>query len=338
MLLLVSLMAVTVGGYQLLGGAGVSFLQALYMAVITLAGVGYGEIVDTSTNPALRVFNMGVILVGVTLMVYVFSVVTALLVEVELTNPFWRRRMQKHIDQLADHYIICGMGDTGRFAVEELKKTGTSHVVVESSEEHIKRLQEQNPEWLNGLLYVVGDATEEETLEKAGITRARGLVAALPQGKDNLVITVLVHQRFPLVRIVARASDQKLAQRMQRAGASATVSPSHIGGLRMASELIRPHAVSFLDLMLRDPARTLRVEQVEIEPHSAWVGQALAALDLRGRYNLMPMAIKPRHDATAKFLFNPPDTTLVPADSVLIVMGDVADLQRARVDAGQSVG
>ena len=112
--LFLSLVTVSVTGYRLLGGPSVTFLQALYMAVITLAGVGYGEIVDTAHNPALRVFNMGVVLFGVAVTVYVFSVVAAFLVEVELTNPFWRRRMQRRIDQLSGHYIVCGLGDTGR--------------------------------------------------------------------------------------------------------------------------------------------------------------------------------------------------------------------------------
>src|SRR5215475_13241619 len=104
--LLLALIAVSVTGYRLIGGESVSFLQALYMAVITLAGVGYGEIVDTSQNPALRIFNMGVVLFGVAVTVYVFSVVAAFLVEIEITNPFWRRRMQKRIDELSGHYIV----------------------------------------------------------------------------------------------------------------------------------------------------------------------------------------------------------------------------------------
>src|SRR4029077_16248340 len=123
--LLVALIAISVTGYHVLGGDSVTFLQALYMAVITLAGVGYGEIVDTSHNPALRVFNIGIVLFGVGITVYVFSVVAAFLVEVEVANPFWRRRMQKRINDLSDHFIVCGLGDTGRYAVAELQKTGT---------------------------------------------------------------------------------------------------------------------------------------------------------------------------------------------------------------------
>src|SRR6476646_1928719 len=163
--LLLALLCISVTGYRLLGGESVTFLQALYMAVITLAGVGYGEIVDTSHNPALRVFNIGIVLFGVAITVYVFSVVAAFLVEVEFNKPFWRRRMQRHIEELTGHHIVCGLGDTGRHAVAELQKTNTPHVVVDISEENIRKLKELHPGTLQDLLYVIGDATEEDVLE-----------------------------------------------------------------------------------------------------------------------------------------------------------------------------
>ena len=132
---LLVLIAASVTGYRLLAERPVSLLDAFYMAIITLAGVGYGEIVDTSHSPALRVFNIFVVLFGVTITVYVFSVVTAFLVEGEITNIFWRRKMQKLISQLSGHYIVCGLGHTGQHAVEELHKTGTPFVVVEHRED-----------------------------------------------------------------------------------------------------------------------------------------------------------------------------------------------------------
>src|SRR6266403_943769 len=270
--LLLGLIVFSATGYRLIGGESVSFLQALYMAVITVAGVGYGEIVDTSHNPALRVFNIGIVLFGVAITVYVFSVVAAFLVEVEVTKPLWRRRMQRHINELKDHFIVCGLGDTGRYAVAELQKTETPYVVVDLSEDSLKKSRDLHSETLN-VLYVIGDATEEDVLEKAGLDRARGLIAALPLDKDNLVITVIVRQRFPRVRIVARSAELNFADRMLRAGANATVSPSQIGGLRMASELIRPHVVGFLDLMLKEQGKTLRVEEIEIQASSPWAGK-----------------------------------------------------------------
>ncbi len=331
--LLVVLIVVAMTGYRLLGGPGISFLQALYMAVITLAGVGYGEIVDTSHNPALRIFNIGIVLIGVAMTVYVFSVVAAFLVEVEITNPFWRRRMQKRINELQDHFIVCGLGDTARYALAELKQTGTAHVVVEVSEDNIRKSRELYPEVFEDLLYVIGDATEEEVLERAGIERARGLIAALPHEKDNLVVTVLVHQRFPKIRIVVRSASRKFADRMMRAGANATVSPSHIGGLRMASEAIRPHVVGFLDIMLKEQSKTTRIEEIEVRESSPWAGRALQDLNLKGRYNLLVLGLKNPHATEAEVIVNPPDQATVFGPSVVIALGDTKDVQSARQEA-----
>src|SRR3954465_1298904 len=152
---LLTITAFSVAGYLLLGGSHVTVLQAVYMAVITLAGVGYGEIIDTSHNPWLRLFNMGVVAVGVMITVYVFSVVTAFLVESEIHNLFWRRKMQKRIRDLKDHFIVCGLGDPGRYAVEELHKTGTPFVVIESHEDNIKRFKDHESGDFREILYVI---------------------------------------------------------------------------------------------------------------------------------------------------------------------------------------
>jgi voltage-gated potassium channel len=332
--LLLALIIVSMTGYRLLGGPSVTFLQALYMAVITLAGVGYGEIVDTSHNPALRVFNIGIVLFGVAVTVYVFSVVAAFLVEIEVTNPFWRRRMQRRIDELTGHYIVCGLGDTGRHAVSELRKTNTPHVAVDLSEEHIRKLKELHPDVLQDMLYVTGDATEEEVLEKAGLARARGLIAALPLDKDNLVVTVIVRQRFPQMRIVARSAEPKFTDRMLRAGANSVVSPSQIGGLRMASELIRPHVVGFLDRMLKEQGKTLRVDEILINASSPWAGKVLRDLNLKTRYNLVVLGLKSPPTEEGELIVNPPDDSVVDQQTVIIAIGDVKDVQRARQDAG----
>jgi voltage-gated potassium channel len=332
--LLITLIVVSMTGYRVLGGDSVTLLQALYMAVITLAGVGYGEIVDTSQNPALRIFNIGIVLFGVAITVYVFSVVAAFLVEVEVTNPLWRRRMQRRISELKDHFIVCGLGDTGRYAVTELQKTETPYVVVDLSEENLKKSRDVHAAAFGDMLYVIGDATEEDVLEKAGLSQARGLIAALPNDKDNLVITVVVRQRFPKMRIVARSADKKFADRMMRAGASSTVSPCQIGGLRLASEVIRPHVVSFLDQMLKEQGGTLRVEEIEVDVSSKWAGVALHDLNLKGQYNLLVLGMKnSKATSPADLVINPPDNALVPAQGVLIAMGYIKDIQRARQDS-----
>ncbi len=330
---LLIVIAVSVAGYRLLGGPSVTFLDALYMAIITLSGVGYGEIVDTSNSPGLRMFNIVVVLLGVTLTVYVFSAVTAFLVEGELTNFFWRRKMQKRIGELKNHYIICGLGTTGRHAVEELHKTGTPFVVVEAHEDNITKFREHAGEAFKEMLYVIGDATDEEVLVQAGLERAKGMIVGLAADKDNLVITVMVRQQNPAIRIVARCTDQKFSERMLKAGANSTVSPNRIGGLRLASELLRPHVVSFLDLMLQEKSRTLRIEDIEIGAASPWMGSALRALDLRGKYDLLALAVKSAEGKESVFRANPPDDFKLEPGSVVVVMGDVNDIRRARHDA-----
>jgi voltage-gated potassium channel len=334
MLLIVTLVAVF--GYRLLGGPDVGFLQALYMAVITLAGVGYGEFVDTGSSVALRIFNIFVVLFGVMITAYVFSSVTAFLVEGDYSHLFRRRKMLKQISQLDRHYIVCGLGDTGRHAVAELQKTGTPYVVIELHEENIRRFQEHAGEQYKDLLYIVGDAADEEALESAGVDRATGLISTLPHDKENLVITVLVRQKNPDIRIVARCTDLKFSERMQKAGANSVVSPNMIGGLRLASEVLRPHVVSFLDLMLRDQTRTLRIEDLKIPENSPWTNKRLGEVDLRNRYNLLPMAVKNAKDGDHRgqdFWVNPPDTVSLKPGVVVIVMGDVADIRKARADA-----
>lgn len=332
LLTLVCVVTIAVTGYRVLGGERIGFLQALYMAVITLAGVGYGEIVDTSHNPALRVFNMFVVLIGVTLTVYVFSVVTAFLVEGEIRNIFWRRRMERHISELKDHYIVCGLGDTGRYCIDELVKTETPFVAVENHPDNVKKFQEHAP--TKDFLYVVGDAADAAVLDEAGIAQAKGLIAALPSDKDNLVVTVMAHQQNPSLRIVARCTDLKFAERLIKAGANATVSPNHIGGLRMASEALRPHVVNFLDLMLKEKSHTVRVEEIQVPGGGAWVGLSMSDLDLRHRYHLLPMAVRTHgENHERKFLFDPPDSYHLSGGDVIVVMGDIHEVHKARHDA-----
>src|SRR3954447_19879492 len=281
-LLLLVLISFSIFGYRLLGGPSVTFLQALYMAVITLAGVGYGEIIDTSHYPALRIFNIFVVLFGVMITAYVFSSVTAFLVEGDYSNKFRRRKMLNRIKEIKNHYIVCGLGDTGRHAIAELQKTNTPYVVIEHVEDNIKKVQDLHADGrYKELLYIVGDATDEEVLESAGVNRAVGLLTMLPQDKENLVITVMVRQKNQSIRIVTRCTDLKYSERMMKAGANSVVSPNLIGGMRLASEVLRPHVVGFLDLMLREQSRTLRIEEIVVPTNSPWIGKSLGDIALR---------------------------------------------------------
>jgi len=349
LLALLGVLVVSIGGYMWLGPGHVSFLDALYMAVITLAGVGYEEVISTRGSTILRIFNMFIVVFGVMITVYVFSSVTAFLVEGQITDIFWRRKMLKKISQLTDHFIVCGLGDTGRHAVEELQKTGTPYVVVEHNEENINKFRESNQRAADEMLYVVGDATDVSLLEQLGIDKAKGLITTLASDKENLVITVLARQKNPKIRIIARCIDPKFAERILKAGANSTVSPNQIGGMRIASEALRPHVVGFLDLMLKEKSRTLRIEEINVHENSAWANKRLADLALKTRFNLLPLATKDTHhrhypstgepqahDSRVGFVVNPPDDFLLRAGSVVIVLGDVTEIHRARTEAAHA--
>jgi len=330
--LLLALGIVAVIGYMVIGGPSVTLVDAVYMAVITLAGVGYSEIVDTSHNPTLRIFNTFVVLFGVAFAVYAFSELTAFLVEGELRHLFRRRKMKRQIGELKEHFIVCGFGETGRHVVEEFQKTGTPYVVVDGSEDVVRRLRENQGGAYAAMLYVIGEATDETVLLQAGLDRARGLIATLPSDKDNLVIAVVARQKNPAIRIVCRCADLSYSERMLKVGANSTVSPNHIGGLRLASEVLRPHVVSFLDLMLQEKSRTLRVEELGVGKGSSWIGRTVVDLNLAARYDLLLLAIKRTDDQKSPLMFNPPGSTTLSHDTVMILMGDMDNLRRARAD------
>jgi voltage-gated potassium channel len=231
--------------------------------------------------------------------------------------------MQKRIAGFRGHIIVCGAGETGLPIVEELIRTGRQVVVVDHDPERLHKHKE-----LEGVGLIEGDGTDEEVLEQAGLDRASGVIAALPSDKDNLVVTVTVRQKQPTIRIVARNLEPKMGEKILRAGANSIVSPNLIGGMRLASEMIRPHVVSFLDLMLKEKSKTLRIEEVQVPYHSAWVGKELGQLDLQERFSLCCLALRCSTDET--YRYNPHNSESIKGNSVLVVMGNVEDVETAR--------
>ena len=316
-------------GYRWLGGPEVTFLDAIYMAVITVATVGYGEVVDTSAHPSLRIFNIFVILFGIGIMLYVFSASTAFIVEGELKDIFRRRKMLKQIRDMHDHFIVCGAGETGHYIVQELLKTGHTFVVIDHGEDRLEKIQH-----LGEFPVLKGDAADEEVLVTAGLTRARGLVTVLHEDRDNLLVTVTARQMSPNLRIVARCAEARMADKMIRAGANSAVAPSMIGGLRIASELIRPRVVSFLDLMLRDQVKTMRVDEINVGEGSPWVGKTLHETGLHRRFELLAVALR---KPDGKMDYNPHGDAVLGSGDVLVILGDVHNTWKAREAAGQKI-
>jgi voltage-gated potassium channel len=329
LLLLVVVVLSAVAVYMWLGGPQVTLLDAFYMAVVTISTVGYSEIVNTQSLPLLRLFNIFFILIGIGIMLYVFSVSTAFLVGGELNHIFWRRRMQKLIRDMHDHLIICGAGETGTYLVKELLRTGNVFVVIDHDEERLERIGQ-----LGEVPVLKGEGGDEEVLTAARIHQARGLASVLPEDKDNLLLTVTARLLNPNLRIVARCAEAGMVEKLLRHGANAAISPNMIGGMRLASELIRPSVVNFLDMMLREQSGTMRVEEIAVVEDSSWVGKKLREMDLHGRFELLPLAIR-KPDGEMKF--NPRDDTVVTSGDVLVVMGDVANAWKARDAAGNNI-
>lgn len=250
-----SLVAVLIAGtlgYIVIEGWGA--FDAFYMTVITLATVGYGETHPLST--AGRVFTVVLILFGISILLYAVSSITSFFIEGELNKIFRRKKMIKEISRLKDHYVVCGAGRIGSHIIKELEKTDRDFVIVDNNEAALARF--------NGRLIVKGDVTDENVLNEAGIERAGGLFAALPSDEDNIFLIITARQVNPRIKIVAKSVNDSSVKKLLTAGAATVVQPGLIGGLRMVSEMVRPAAVSFLDIMLKEGHGDLRVEEIEI--------------------------------------------------------------------------
>lgn len=318
LLLLSSLFLAGVGGYRLIEGWPV--FDAVYMTVITLATVGYGEVHPLS--PEGRAFTMFLIVFGMGTFVYGVSTITAFIIEGELGGYLRRKKVKSRIDALEGHCIVCGSGDIARYVVQEMHKTKQAFVVVDENIEGLNRLAQCIGE---GMLSVKGNPAEDRVLLEAGVARARGLVSACETDKDNLIVVMTARSLNQNIRIVTRAIDECCAPKFSRAGADAVVSAESIGGMRMASELIRPAVVSFLDRMLRGTDNALRVEEVHVPHRSSLIGKSLREADIADRTGLAVIAVK--NAKTDEYRHVPRSSHVIAPDDILIVIGSPEQIE-----------
>ena len=305
-------------GYKTIEGWAV--LDALYMTVITLASVGFMEVHPLS--PAGRIFTISLILGGTGMLIYGISTFTALIVEGELTNVLRRRNMQKKIDHLKGHYIVCGADQTGRYVIEELVKTKLDFIVIEKDREKIKQLEDQS------IFFVEGDATHNAILQTAGIQTAKGLITALHSDAENLLVVFTAKKLNPDLKVISKAVEEESEQKIRMAGADGVVMPNFIGGLRMVSAMTRPSVVTFLDTMLRSQDKTIRVEEVEIFPGSPFIDRTIGETGIHGIQGVTLVAI--RDKSNEDYLFNPPGSRVLTANDLMIVMGDIDRIHELR--------
>lgn len=289
---------------------GWTVFDAIFMTAITLTTVGYGDYNMSNTG---KLFTIVLLIGGVGVFAYGISVATAFIVEGQLREVFQRKRMEKAIDKLSNHYIICGIGDTGIHVLDELIHTNVDLVAVEGNQTRIDHLLETRH-----FLYVHGDATDDEVLIRAGIERARGLIASLSTDRDNLFVVLSAKQLNPKLRVVSKAVEANSQIKLRKAGADSVVLPDQIGGLRLASTVIRPHVVDFLDMMLKHQVATRFAESV-IQAGSDLVGRTLGEARLPEQTGLVVVAVR---DREGQFIYNPPDQLRLNAGDALIIIAD----------------
>ncbi len=309
-LLLMLIVLIGTTGYWFIGERRYPLVDCLYMTVITISTIGFGEIIDMHNRPWGRLFTMFLALSGIGTLSYIITNFTASIVEGDISQSFRRKRMEKLASRMKNHYIVCGYGRVGRRIVDEMKSTQRDIVIVESSRPAIDAM----PEDLRSLVLIEGDATDADVLLKAGIERAKGVFCAATDDNVNLVISLAAKQLNPNVRIVSRCTDMAKRAKIQSIGADAVVSPNFIGGLRMVSEMVRPNVVSFLDIMLRDKDKNLRIEEVPVP--SSLAGKKLESIQLKKFPGALLLAVRTKET----WVYNPSKQITLATDDALIFM------------------
>ena len=306
-LIAVTLATGTIGFYVI---EGYSPFDAFYMTLITITTVGYAEIHPLSH--AGRIFNSFLIFFGVTTLFFAIGAMTQSIIELELGEYFGKRRHKRMIDKLDRHFIICGYGRVGRNAAHELQRSGVPFVVVDRDPARAERAMQA------GMLAVAADSTRDDTLHALGITRARGLVAALATDADNLFVILSAKNLNPKLYVATRAGEEEAEEKLRRAGADAVFAPYTVAGYRLAQAVLRPHVFQFFDVAARSMGLDVDIEQVRVPEGSDFSSRSLQQTEIRRELGVIVLAIR---KSDGHMLFNPPAETVISVGDYLIVMG-----------------
>ncbi len=320
------LLVVLVGGS--LGYAGLegwSLWDGFYMTVTTITTVGFKEV-----HPLSRVgevFTVGVIVAGVGTFFYTFTLLASLVVEGGFHQRLERRRRQRMLEQLRDHFIVCGYGRIGSTIVAELRRQNVPHVVIERDPERVHEVIEHHS------LAVLADASSEEVLKRVGIDRARGLIAAVGTDAENVYAVLTARDLRPDLYIIGRAETEDAERKLLRAGANRVVSPYRIGARELAQTALRPAVVDFFELATRSGNPELAIEQVTIADHSGLVGKTIIEANVRQRFGLIVVGIQRRG---GRMEFNPPGDAAMQAGDQLVVLGRTDGLRELELAAARA--
>jgi voltage-gated potassium channel len=291
--------------------------NAFYMTLVTITTVGYQEVFPL--DRAGRIFNSFLIFFGVITLLLAAGAMTQTIIELELSQYFGKRRIRKMIEQLDNHYIVCGYGRVGRGAADELKRSGAPFLVMDRNEERV--------EWAirSGMLAVLGDANRDENLIDVGVKRARGLIATLASDADNLFLILSAKALKRDLKVCARINAEQSERKMKLAGADYVFAPYDITGNRMAQALMKPHVFQFIDFTTKDMGLDVNIEQVRVGERSEFAARTLAELRVRKQLGVIVLAIR---KADGQMLFNPPAEAEIAGGDFLVVMGESSSLQK----------
>lgn len=298
-------------GYMLVEGW--SFFDSLFMTIITISTTGYQEVQPLST--AGRLLSMGLIFMGVLVLAFVGGRAVQLLIETEV---FRRRRMSKKIEDLSDHYIICGFGRMGKHICESLQFHKKPFVVIEKDKDIIEMLIELD------YLFVNGDATHDEDLLFAGLNRAKGFMAVTGTDAENLFAALTARQLNESIFIVTRAIDESTESKLIKAGANRVVKPYELSGNRMVQLLLRPGVMDFIDVVARKRGREINLEEITVKEKSNLVGQSLMESPIRKDLNIIIVAV----NRGEEFIYNPVSSTRLEEGDRLIAIGESDNLEK----------
>jgi voltage-gated potassium channel len=293
------------------------FFDAFYMTLITISTVGFAEITPLSLGG--RLITVIVIVCGISLLTYSLGQIAKIFVEGELRRILGRRKLEKKISRLKDHYIICGYGRIGSIISRDLHAAGIRFVVIEKDPAKVEQLEHEK------CLYLTMDATSDDALLKAGIHKAKGIVTAVKSDANNVFITLTAIGLRPDIFIMSRASDPRNEEKLLRAGATRVVCPYLMGGKRMAQMLRRPTVVDFIDTATMDSDLGLKMEEAVVGASSRLVGKSLVDSRIRHDFGIIIVAIK---RISGQMVFNPLPTEVLAVGDVLVTMGKEDDLLR----------
>lgn len=326
---LVTNFAIGTIGLWWLGGGKWQLGECAYMVVITLTTVGFGEVLpEFATTPYARGFAVYLMIFGTGTVLYFVSNLAAAIIEADLTGALRRTRMKKQLARLDNHHIVAGCGSTGDRVIAELLEAGEAVVAIDILPERLEQIEHEHPK-TDRLFTLAGDATRDELLAEAQIERARGVVAAMADDKDNLFLVVSARAANPSLRIVARGTSGEVLAKLRKAGADAVVSPNQIGGVRLVADLIRPGVVSFLDRISAGD-EPVGLEELEIDPDSKLAGKTLRDSAIRSEANLLVLAA--RRAGEPGFEFHPSADFVLEAGMHLVVLGPTANIRGLRRD------